>query len=183
MRPSLVLLALALVAIGASPAQAYIGPGAGIAVVGSLFTLIGAFFVAMFAILAWPVRVVWRGLSGGDPFKKARVRRVVILGLDGLDPGLVTRFMAEGRLPHFAKLAEEGVFRPLATTHPSISPVAWSSFSTGVDPSRHSIYDFLTRDPCTYSPMLSSTEIRQATKVLNIGRYMVPLKTPKPRLL
>ena len=55
------------------------------------------------------------------------------------------------------KLAEKGVFRPLGTTYPSMSPVAWSSFTTGVDPSRHCIYDFLTRDPCTYMPVLSST--------------------------
>ena len=42
-----------------------------------------------------------------------------------------------------------------------MSPVAWSTFATGVDASRHGIYDFLTRDPCTYAPMLSSTHDRE----------------------
>src|SRR4029077_2636864 len=130
------------------------------------------FFIAMGTILIWPVRLVWRLVSTGNPFKHARVRRVVILGLDGMDPGITTRFMREGKLPNFQRLADKGVFRPLATSYPSMSPVAWSSFTTGVDPSRHNIYDFLTRDPCTYMPMLSSTDIGNAKKVLNIGKYM-----------
>jgi predicted AlkP superfamily phosphohydrolase/phosphomutase len=64
-----------------------------------------------------------------------------------------------------------------------MSPVAWSTFATGVDASRHCIYDFLTRDPCTYAPLLSSTDIGSAKKVLNIGRYLVPLGKPKMKLL
>ena len=49
------------------------------------------------------------------------------------------------------------------------------TFATGVDASQHCIYDFLTRDPCTYAPMLSSTDIVNAKRVVNIGRYMIPL--------
>jgi predicted AlkP superfamily phosphohydrolase/phosphomutase len=100
-----------------------------------------------------------------------------------MDPGLATKLMREGRLPNFAKLAEGGVFRPLATSNPSMSPVAWSTFSTGTDPGSHGIFDFLTRDPCTYAPMLSSTDIRQAKRVLNIGRYVVPLEKARLKLL
>lgn len=181
LRPTLgiALLAVAL----ATPAQAYIGPGAGFAFVGSLFVFLITIAMAFVTILIWPIRVVWRLIFQGDPFKNAKVRRVVILGLDGLDPRMVLRFLQEGRLPNFQKLAENGVFRPLRTTYPSMSPVAWSSFSTGGDPSQHGIYDFLTRDPCNYAPMLSSTEIAQAKKVVNIGKYMIPLERPHIRLL
>jgi predicted AlkP superfamily phosphohydrolase/phosphomutase len=119
----------------------------------------------------------------GNPYKSAMTRRVVILGLDGMDPGLATKFMREGRMPNFQKLAERGVFRPLDTSVPSMSPVAWSTFATGVDASHHGIYDFLTRDPCNYAPMLSSTDIGSAKKVLNIGRYLVPLGKPRMKLL
>ena len=107
----------------------------------------------------------------------------VILGLDGMDPGLATKYILEGRMPNFKKLADEGVFRPLQTSHPSMSPVAWSTFATGVDPSGHSIYDFLTRDPCTYTPILSSTDIGNAEKVMNIGKYVIPLSKPRIKLL
>jgi predicted AlkP superfamily phosphohydrolase/phosphomutase len=67
--------------------------------------------------------------------------------------------MSEGRLPNFQRLAETGTFSDLATTLPPISPVAWSSFQTGVNPGKHNIYDFLNRDVRTYLPELSSARI------------------------
>jgi predicted AlkP superfamily phosphohydrolase/phosphomutase len=185
MLPLLRIAALVLtwVLFGGAEAHAYIGPGAGMAFAGSALALLLTFFIAFGTILIWPMRLIWRAVRVGNPFKRARVKRVVILGLDGMDPGIATRFMREGKLPNFQRLADKGVFRPLATSYPSMSPVAWSSFTTGVDPSRHNIYDFLTRDPCTYMPMLSSTDIGNAKKVLNIGKYVVPLEKPRIKLL
>lgn len=176
-------LLLTWVLFSGPDAHAYIGPGAGFAFAGSALVLVSTVFLAFGTILLWPLRLLWRLIITGNPYKNARAKKVVILGLDGLDPGLVQKFMQEGRLPNFQRLAERGVFRPLATSYPSMSPVAWSSFSTGVDPSRHSIYDFLTRDPCTYMPMLSSTDIGNAKKVLNIGKYVIPLEKPTIKLL
>jgi len=49
-----VLLALLLATSG--QALAYIGPGAGISVVGSLLSILATFFVAIGAILFWPIR-------------------------------------------------------------------------------------------------------------------------------
>ena len=77
-------------------------------------------------------------------------------------------------MPNFKKLADQGCFQQLKTAYPSISPVAWSSYATGVDASRHNIYDFLTRDPCNYLPTLSSTDIRSIPKTLNLGLAKVP---------
>ncbi len=172
----------AAVLVAPSPAEAYIGPGAGFAFAGSLFMLAAALGLALLTILLWPLTTLWRLIRVGDPFKRAKAKRVIIVGLDGMDPGLATRFIQEGKLPNFQRLAEQGVFRPLDTSNPSMSPVAWSTFSTGVDPSRHGIYDFITRDPCTCAPMLSSTDIQDAKKVVNIGRYMIPLEKPRLKL-
>jgi predicted AlkP superfamily phosphohydrolase/phosphomutase len=166
-----------------SVAHAYVGPGAGFAFAGSLAVMLAAFALAVGTILLWPFTFLIRLIRVGNPYKHARVRRVVVIGLDGMDPGITTRFLREGRLPHLQKLAEKGAFRPLDTSNPSMSPVAWSTFATGVDPSRHGIYDFITRDPCTYAPILSSTDIRNAEKVLNIGKYVIPLEKPKIKLL
>jgi predicted AlkP superfamily phosphohydrolase/phosphomutase len=177
--PAALCLALAWVDV----AHAYIGPGAGFAFAGSLLALLAAVALALGTILLWPFTVLWRWLRVGNPFAHAQAKRVIILGLDGMDPGIATRLMREGRLPNFETLAGRGVFRPLDTSNPSMSPVAWSTFSTGTDPSRHGIFDFLTRDPCTYAPVLSSTDIRQAKRVLNIGRWVVPLEKPKMKLL
>ncbi len=164
-------------------AHAYVGPGAGFAFAGSLAVLVAAFALALGTILLWPFTFLYRMIRVGNPYKRAVARRVVVLGLDGMDPGLALRFIQEGRLPNFKKLSEKGVFRPLDTSNPSMSPVAWSTFSTGVDPSHHGIYDFITRDPCTYAPLLSSTDIGQASRVLNIGKYIIPLSSPKITLL
>jgi predicted AlkP superfamily phosphohydrolase/phosphomutase len=173
----------AVLALTAGAAHAYIGPGAGFALGGSMLVLLVTFALAFAIILTWPIRFAIKAIKVGNPYKTAMTKRVVILGLDGMDPGLTAKFIREGRLPNFQKLAEHGVFRPLDTSVPSMSPVAWSTFSTGVDASRHNIYDFLTRDPCTYAPVLSSTDIGSAKKVLNIGRYLVPLGKPKMKLL
>ena len=63
-------------------------------------------------------------------------RRIVVLGFDGLDFNLTRDLMARGRMPHFRQVAARGGFSPLGTSIPPQSPVAWSSFITGLDPGR-----------------------------------------------
>jgi len=164
----------ALVLAGLStPAWAYIGPGAGIAAAGSLLVLVGTFFLALGIIMLWPIKAVIKlfTLMGKS---KAKVKRVIVVGLDGFDPGLAQKYMDEGRMPNFKKLAEQGHFSTLGTACPSISPVAWSSYATGVDASRHNIYDFLTRDPCSYLPVLSSSEVGTQPRDINLGFAKIP---------
>src|SRR6476646_8741733 len=81
-------------------------------------------------------------------------QKLVILGFDGMDPHLVERWMSEGKLPNLAKLAHQGGFYPLGTTHSPESPTAWASFATGVNAGKHNIYDFLVRDTTSYLPDL-----------------------------
>ena len=59
-------------------------------------------------------------------------RRVVVLGIDGFDYHLARDLMARGRLPHLSALAAKGTFNALATSTPPLSPVAWSTFITGL---------------------------------------------------
>ncbi|HEX9794258.1 MAG TPA: alkaline phosphatase family protein [Planctomycetota bacterium] len=182
-RAILHICAAALIWLGtATPAAAYIGPGAGMAFLSGGLVLIGSLFLAVGVLLAYPLKMLLRAVTGAGR-TKGPVKRLVIVGFDGMDPQLVQRFMAEGRMPNFSKLAAEGCFHPLATSYPSMSPVAWSSFATGTDASRHNIFDFLTRDPCTYLPILSSTDIRNSEKVLKLGKYRIPLGKPSIRLM
>lgn len=176
-------LALALGLLSPMSAQAYVGPGAGFAVLSSFLALFVALVHAVFAFLTWPVRQAFRMVRRRRAYRKARVKRVVILGFDGMDPMLAERYMQQGKLPHFSRLRDTGTFRPLATTIPPISPVAWSSFLTGVNPGKHNIYDFLTPDRERYLPELSSARIRDARKILKIGRYSIPLGRPRIKLL
>ena len=129
-----------------SPAHAYAGPGAGFAVLSSFWTLFIAFLYSLYAFLTWPFRHLFRVLRHRNAYGKAQIKRAVILGCDGMDPELADRFINRGTLPNLAKLRRDGTFRKLRTTYPPISPVAWSTFMTGVNPGKHNIYDFLARD-------------------------------------
>ncbi|HET7653323.1 MAG TPA: alkaline phosphatase family protein, partial [Acidimicrobiales bacterium] len=123
-------------------AHAYIGPGAGMAFATAAFTLLISTIVVLFGLLAYPVRLLWRLIRRRRPPRPPRVRRAVVIGLDGLDPGLVRRYMDRGLLPNLQALAKRGCFHDLGTTNPPMSPVAWSSFATGVLPGKHGIFDF-----------------------------------------
>jgi predicted AlkP superfamily phosphohydrolase/phosphomutase len=82
-------------------------------------------------------------------------KQIVILGFDGMSPILAAKWIAEGKLPNFAHLAQTGTFMKLGTTNPPESPVAWASFATGLNPGGTGIYDFLARDPQTYLPRIA----------------------------
>jgi len=160
-------------------ALAYVGPGAGFTLVTSFTLFLLTFILALFIILFWPfkwlLRIIFR--------KKGTKKKCVVIGLDGFDPQLAARYISEGKLPHFQALQEEGTFLPLETTCPAMSPVAWSTFQTGVSPAKHNIFDFLQRDKYTYLPQLSSCRIEPPTKVLKIGNFRIPLSRANISLL
>src|SRR5438270_8841689 len=161
-----------------TPELAYIGPGAGFAFLGSFLTLLGGVLLGLASLLMWPFRMAIRAVKGQQGYKHAKIRKLIFLGLDGLDPALAERYMAEGKLPNLRKLREEGDFQRLRTTFPALSPVAWSTFATGVNPARHNIFDFLNRDLKTYVPELSSSKVRPPQRVLRLGRWRIPLSRP-----
>jgi predicted AlkP superfamily phosphohydrolase/phosphomutase len=162
-----------------SRGEAYAGPGAGFAVLSSFWTLFVAFLYSLYAFFTWPFRHLVRLVRRRKAYGKAQIKRAVILGFDGMDPELAQRFINQGMLPNLAKLREQGTFQKLRTTFPAISPVAWSTFMTGVNPGKHNIYDFLARDLNNYLPFLSSAEIRGPKRSIKIGKYTLPLGKPR----
>jgi predicted AlkP superfamily phosphohydrolase/phosphomutase len=166
-----------------SRVHAYFGPGAGIALAGSFLAIFAAICSAVVLLLTWPLRLVFRAAFGKRPPADAKVRRVVILGLDGLDHGLTERMLGEGKLPHLAALRDQGSFQALGSTLPPITPVAWSTFQTGVNPGKHNIFDFLVPDEHTYQPKLSSVEIRPARRTYRLGPFSFSLGKATSRLL
>jgi len=109
--------------------------------------------------------------------------KVLVLGFDGLDPRLLGRWLKEGKLPAFARLIADGDFRPLRTSIPPQSPVAWSNFNTGTDPGGHGIFDFMHRDPKTYFPIFSATLSTEGKRALKIGDLVLPLSGGEVRNL
>ena len=115
----------------------------------------------------------------GRPRASSRERRVIVVGLDGLDPRRVAQMMAQGRLPNMAKLKRRGGFSALTSTIPPQSPVAWATFITGMDPGGHGLYDFIHRDPTTYLPYFSIARTEPPHRTLSVGSWRLPLSHGK----
>ena len=106
-------------------------------------------------------------------------KRVIVIGIDGLDPRLVERMMNDGQLPNFAKLAREGTFSTLQTTIPPESPVAWTCAATGMNPGRYGVFDYIRRNPENYLPDLSILKTSSKGSWRRQGQPFVPVSTQK----
>jgi predicted AlkP superfamily phosphohydrolase/phosphomutase len=133
------------------------------------------------AVLALAVAIALG--AGCGRRREADAPRVIVLGFDGLDYEVTRQLIEAGKLPAFARLAAAGGFAPLGTTIPPQSPVAWSSFITGLDPGGHGIFDFIHRDPKTMLPYLSTTKTEEGGRTLTLGKYQFPLSGGSVELL
>jgi len=118
-----------------------------------LFRLLKKFFL-IFVIFLLILTVGGLLMHKNSPKKK-----IIIIGIDAMDPNITEKLMREGRLPNLSYLKANGSYSRLATTNPAESVVAWSSFSTGLNPGDHGIFDFIMRDSDTYLPYLSLNEV------------------------
>jgi len=113
-----------------------------------------AFLVGIGAGLGGLALGVWRFALHGK--RRPRVRssgshpRVIVLGVDGLDPSIVETMMSRGELANFRRLRDQGGLARLATSNPAHSPNAWTCIATGCDAGQHGVFDFILRDPETY---------------------------------
>ncbi len=84
------------------------------------------------------------------------VTRLAIFGMDGADLDLLGPWMDDGSLPTLARLRRDGVCGRLASTIPPLSPEAWSSFATGMNPGKHGVVNFVQPKPDDYGLMFNS---------------------------
>lgn len=126
--------------------------------------LFAATLTAVLTLGAW-------GCASHDVSTKS----VVVLGIDGMDPNFLERHWND--LPNLDKLRREGEFKRLETTMPPQSPVAWSTFITGMDPGGHGIFDFVHRNPKTLTPFSSMAQTTQGERTISIGPYELPLSS------
>jgi predicted AlkP superfamily phosphohydrolase/phosphomutase len=132
---------------------------------------------------AWLAIVALAVVAACGPRHTPAGQRVVVLGIDGLDYHLVRDLVAQGRLPNLARLGAAGQFTPLATSTPPLSPVAWSTFLTGLDPGEHGIFDFIHRHPETIESFLSTSRTVPPSRMLTFGRWQFPLAAGRVELL
>ncbi len=102
--------------------------------------------------------------------------RVVVLGIDGLDPEILRDVMQRfpERMTNFKRLADEGGIHPLGTSTPPQSPVAWSNFITGQDAGGHGIYDFIHRNLTSRGPAPSTATEGHEDQVPLWGEWQLP---------
>src|ERR1041385_1300500 len=110
-------------------------------------------------------------------------QKLIILGIDGMDPQLLKQYMAEGKMPNFSALAQKGSFRTLTTSIPPQSPVAWSNLITGMNAGGHGIFDFIHRNPQTMQPYFSTSRVEPPRHAIQLGNWIVPLGRGKAEQL
>ena len=123
------------------------------------------------------------GCSLSESSFKSVKKKVLVIGFDGMDPKLLERLVQEGKMPNFEHLMKTGDFKPLQTSIPPQSPVAWSNFITGMNPGGHGIFDFIHRETKTMIPYLSTSKTEDAKKKIAIGDWVIPLSKGKVTLL
>lgn len=97
--------------------------------------------------------------------------RMVVLGVDGMDPAFLESHWSQ--LPNLHRF--RAGFTPLRTTNPPQSPVAWSTFSTGLPPGEHGIFDFVHRDPTTHAALSSFGLTEPPRFQIPFGPWLLPL--------
>ncbi|MFQ5745013.1 MAG: alkaline phosphatase family protein [Acidobacteriota bacterium] len=133
----------------------------------------GRRWLSLFLMAPLLTLLVAAAACGGD---RAGGKRVIVLGIDGMDYALTQRLISEGRLPNLQRLAESGGFSPLGTSVPPQSPVAWSDFITG-------LYDYIHRQPQTMLPYLSTTRTENPNRNVELFGWKLPLSSGKVELL
>ncbi len=105
------------------------------------------------------------GLGCGDA---AAPGRVVVLGLDGMDPEAVDLLLSEDRLPNFARLRQHGAYGRLRSSKPLLSPILWTTIATGRSPLDHGITHFVAENEKTGEELPVTSQMRRVKAVWNI---------------
>jgi len=107
--------------------------------------------------------------------RRSEAPKMIVLGVDGMDPRLTKKFMQQGLMPNCQRLSSQGAFRRLQTSNPPQSPVAWSNFISGTNPGGHGIFDFIARDPETMLPFQSTVSTGKMVDSIKLGKWQMPL--------
>lgn len=76
---------------------------------------------------------------------KGLTNKLMVLGIDGMDPYFTKRLLKEGKLPNIQKLVDAGACREdlmLLGGNPTITPPLWATLATGCYPMTHGITDY-----------------------------------------
>src|SRR5215210_4622992 len=101
--------------------------------------------------------------------------KTLILGFDSFDPVIFDEMAGKNQLPNLEKFSQRGGYSKLEVCSPPQTEVSWTSIATGADPGGHGIFDFVHRDPASYTPYVSILPMRRSAA----GEQFVPPYTAK----
>ena len=96
--------------------------------------------------------------------------KTLLLGFDSFDPAVFEELAGKNQSPHLEKLSQQGGYSKLEVCAPPQTEVSWTSIATGADPGGHGIFDFVHRDPASYTPYVSILPMRKSAA----GERFVP---------
>ena len=73
--------------------------------------------------------------------------KVLLIGWDAADWKIIRPLMDAGRMPNVRHMVESGAAGDIATLHPPLSPMLWTSICTGKRPFQHGIHGFTEPAP------------------------------------
>jgi predicted AlkP superfamily phosphohydrolase/phosphomutase len=114
--------------------------------------------------------------------RKGQGKKVVVIGPDGTPLSLIRRLIDQGELPNFARIFRDGSVRPMTSSIPAVSSVAWSSFMTGKNPGKHGIFGFLDHRPHSYDTFIPNSRTMHGETLWEIlshhGKRVVVMNVP-----
>lgn len=112
----------------------------------------------------------------------ARPLKLLIVGLDGGTWTVIEPLIKAGRLPHMARIVHDGCRGDLASTVPPVTPPAWTSFMTGMNPGKHGLYNFVEPEPGRYRMRYTNARSRKARTLWSLlseaGRTVGVINVP-----
>lgn len=87
--------------------------------------------------------------------------RVMVVGWDGATFDIIRPLAAQGKMPALARFLAGGASGRLESTIPAVTPVAWTSMTTGCNPGRHGIFDGHQYDPASGRMRFASAAMRR----------------------
>jgi len=94
----------------------------------------------------------------------------LIIGFDSFDPITFEKLSSQGKMPHLSKYVDSGNYARFTVSDPPQTEVSWSSISSGLDPGGHGVFDFVHRNPKSYSPYVSLLPTEQTA----FGTQFIP---------
>ena len=118
------------------------------------------------------------------------MKRVLVIGLDGATWDVLNPLMRDGKMPHLKKLLDRSAQGVLMSSIPPVTAAAWTCFSTGKNPGKHGLVDFIYFPEHGYRVTIANSTTREAATIWNllsdrdlrVGVVSVPMTYPPEKV-